>query len=91
MQRNSWFNWETHQKDGSPSPIPPPPFPCQTTFVDWMLRDALGLGMLELGAAPSDAMSWSQWGRLPPVAQPMGLEVVFSCAVAIRPLQPAGI
>lgn len=37
-----------------------------------MLRDALGLGMLRLGAAPSDATSWSQWGRLPPCSSAHG-------------------
>jgi len=74
-------SWETHQKDDSPP---------KTTFVGWVLRDALGLGLLWLGAAPSGAMSWWQWGRLPPIAQPMGLEAV-SCAVAVPPLQHAGV
>lgn len=77
-------NWETHQKDGSPSPPPQP------AFVGWMLRDALGLGMLGLGTAPSDATSQLQRGRLSPTAHPMGLEAVSSCAVAVPPLQPAG-
>lgn len=44
-------NWETHQKKKQP------PLPSPKTLVAWMLRDALGLGMLRLGTATSDATS----------------------------------
>lgn len=69
--RKQPVNWETPQNRRQPSTLP------KNTVVGWMLKDALGLGMLRLGTASSDATSWSQWGCLPPRSSARGARGCF--------------